>query len=101
MAISFEKVATIIESSFAPCACRCREEGGQVITEISPAEGAQPLLVSEVPAARLDSVRAVAQLVLELRQALSASPSLSLYSVVGQHPASGSVARAGNDQSSE
>jgi hypothetical protein len=66
-------LCNIVESGFTPLACKCTESGGLLRIEVyEPADGRVELLINGVSIAQLDSVRAISDLVGELRVELSA-----------------------------
>ncbi|MCQ4311659.1 DUF1652 domain-containing protein [Pseudomonas stutzeri] len=72
-ALKFEDACRILEASFAPLRCSCRrDEAGKVAIRIFDVSDITRYSISDIEAKRLASIRGVAQMALELRQALSA-----------------------------
>ena len=69
------EVLKIIQSSFLPLHCTCMlYDGGTMTIEVTdPANGHIDLLVVGVPIAPLTNIRAISNLVAELRQELQAN----------------------------
>lgn len=69
------EVIKIIQSSFLPLHCSCMvHDGGTITIEVTdPANGHIDLLVVGVPLAPLTNIRAISNLVAELRQELQAN----------------------------
>lgn len=69
------EVLKIIQSSFQPLHCTCMlHDGGTMTIEVTdPANGHIDLLVVGVPLAPLTNIRAISNLVAELRQELQAN----------------------------
>lgn len=69
------EVLKIIQSSFLPLHCTCMlHDGGTMTIEVTdPANGHIDLLVVGVPIAPLTNIRAISNLVAELRQELQAN----------------------------
>jgi hypothetical protein len=73
MRIQFEQACQILDTAFSPLSCQCERNGNGtfdlVIFETDPA--VPSLALVDIPPTRLDSIRAVSQLVLEVRQHLT------------------------------
>lgn len=66
-------LCNIMESGFTPLSCECTESGGLLSIEVyEPATGRVELLISGVSTAQLTSVRAISDLIGELRTEMSA-----------------------------
>ncbi|MVV50572.1 DUF1652 domain-containing protein [Pseudomonas sp. PB120] len=66
-------LCNIMESGFEPLSCDCTENGGLLRIEVfEPASGRVELLISGVSTAQLTSVRAISDLIGELRTEMSA-----------------------------
>lgn len=66
-------LCNIVESGFAPLSCECTEYGGLLRIEVyEPATGRVELLISGVSIEQLTSVRAISDLVAELRNEMNA-----------------------------
>ncbi|PZP24700.1 DUF1652 domain-containing protein [Pseudomonas kuykendallii] len=72
MTISFQEARQIIELSFVPLACECKEEEQGITIRLFHAQSGEPqLVVTAIAPERYASIRAISQLVLEIRQELS------------------------------
>jgi hypothetical protein len=70
--LSFEMAKQIVESSFSPIKCYCElVEGGMINIRLRNVEGSIKIDIQKIEASRLSTVRGVAQLTLEIRQALA------------------------------
>lgn len=66
-------LCNIVESGFTPLSCECTESGGLLRIEVyEPVSGRVELLISGVSTEQLTSVRAISDLVGELRTEMSA-----------------------------
>ena len=72
-ALKFEDACRILEASFSPLRCSCKkDDAGKVTIRIFDVSDITRYSAANIEAKRLSSIRGVAQMALELRQALSA-----------------------------
>ena len=73
-ALKFEMAKRIVESSFKPIHCNCDlAKDGKVAIRLYDADNNTLLSMSDIESNRLSSIRGVAQIALELKQALASS----------------------------
>ncbi len=71
MNLPFDQARSILETAFEPHTCRVERNSDLVTLRIHASDRDDTFILTQVDAERLESIRALSQLILELRQELA------------------------------
>jgi len=71
MNLPFDQARSILGTAFEPHACRVERTGNLVTLRIHAGDSDETFILTQVDAGRIESIRTLSQLILELRQELA------------------------------
>ncbi len=71
MNLPFDQARSILENAFEPHACHVERNAGLITLRIHASDSDDTFILTRVDAERTESIRALSQLILELRQELA------------------------------